>query len=313
MNLVNRTIFKSMKTAIETCMETTKNIFAEYKAEMNKEKAVSKKFVDADGYYAEKQQIAAEKARNKLISANKELRTSLAADAHSMKKSMETYLAEPMNSNFVTKLKVYADFNIPMTRTEINSLLALNAKNPVGLRALKHVIERTHTPWELKFQDIGALEEDVWKVERLSKHALYTPLEYGVEAMEIFKGERMISVREDGSTYEDGRTYDSISLMIERQTVSIFLDDIEKMEKVWIADIDTPDISRASKQEAKYQNEVNDDLRKAGIDEKYLDEIDTDPESTTSVESDPAARLIAELQSGKDIKGYRDAVGAYMK
>ena len=101
--------------------------------------------------------------------------------------------------------------------------------------------------------------------------------------------------------------------MIERQIVSGFLDDdIDQMEQAWIADVTTPAISRASEEERKNLNDVNDQLRKAGIDERYIDNIE-DVDSTTSVESDPTTTIIEGLRQGKNNTSYREAIGEYMK
>lgn len=312
MNLINRSIFKGMKTAIEKHMEAVKGILAEYTKETAKEKEVSKKFVDADGYYAEKQKIAIDKARSALAREYADIRASLKVDAGSMKKSLETYLSEPVNANFLTKLKMYSDFGIPMTRTEINTMLKLNENNPVGLRALAHVVEVTHTPWKVNYRDLGSLEDDIVKIERIAGTMMYTPVEDHLAACEVFKGTPILRMRDDGSTYENG-THDSVSILMESGSVTSFYESIDEMEKAWIADVTTPDISKASKTEADNLNDIDDTLRKNGIPEQYLDHIDTDPESTTTVESDPAKRLIEELLQSANKEHYNETMGAYMK
>lgn len=312
MNLINRSIFKSMRDAITSHMEAVKVIIDEYVQETDKERAIAKKFKDEDQYFQEKQQIAIEKARSALNREFMSLRASLKIDASNMRKSLQAYLAEPLQENFVQKLTVYSTFCIPMTRTEIDSLLTLNQGNPTGLRALKHVMESTNTPWKLNFHDIGSLEDDVYNVERIAAHATYTPLEMSIPALEILKGTNIIDVRDDNTPYESGRTHDNITLMIERQIVSGFLESLEEMEKAWIADVSTPSISRASMEEAKYLNDVDDELRKQGIPEQYLDRIN-EPESTVSVESDPATKLIREMQQNNDSRTYNEAIGHYIK
>jgi hypothetical protein len=312
MNLINRSIFKGMKTALEKHMEAVKGILAEYVQETTKEKEVSKKFVDADGYYKEKQTAAINKARSALEREYKDIRASLKSDAYSMKKSLKDYLAEPMNDNFITKLKVYNDFGIKLTRTELESLLALNQGNPVGLRALAHVLESTHTPWKVNYRDLGSLEEDVAKVERIAGTMTYTPVEDHIAACEILKGTPVLRMRDDGSTYSSS-THDSVSILMESGTVTGFYENIEEMEKAWIADVTTPAISKASKTEASNLNELDNMMRKEGVPEKYLDHIDTDPESTVSVESDPAAKLIEELRQEASRNKYDETMAKYVK
>lgn len=313
MNLINRSIFKGMKTTLENHMEAVKSILAEYKKETDKEREVSKKFVDADGYYAEKQKIAVDKAKSALDREYESVRRSLKTDASNMKKSLKDYLAEPLNDNFVTKLKVFSDFGIKMTRTELDSMLALNQSNPTGLRALAHVLEATHSPWKLNFHDIGSLEDDIAKVERMAGTMTYTPLEDHHVACEVLKGMPILRQHDDGSVYNSGQTYDSVSILMESGAVTSFYEGIEQMEKAWIADVTTPGISKASATEAQNLNEVDDMMRNNGIPEKYLDHIDTEPESTTTVESDPAARLIEELHQKANNERYSDTMGAYMK
>lgn len=312
LNLVNRSIFKGMKKTLEDHMAAVKGILAQYTKETNAAKEEARKFKAEDEYYAEKQKIAVDKARSQLASEYKSVRTSLKADAASMKRSLKDYLAAPMNPDFVTKLKVYADFGIKLTRTELEGLLAANEGNPVGLRALAHVVEATHTPWKVNYRDLGSLEEDVVKVERIAATMMYTPVEDHLAACEIFKGTPVLRMRDDGTTYESG-THDSVSILMESGAVTAFYDDIEQMEKTWIADVTTPDISRASETEAKNLNDVNRVMKEHGIPEQYLDHIDTDPESTVSVESDPAARLIEEIRQNTNKENYRETIGNYMK
>lgn len=312
MNLINRSIFKGMKKTLDDHMNAVKGILAQYTKEMNAAKEEARKFKAEDEYYAEKQKIAADKARSLLASEYKSVRTALKADAANMKKSLKDYLAAPMNPDFVTKLKVYADFGIKLTRTELEGLLAANEGNPVGLRALAHVVEATHTPWKVNYRDLGSLEEDVTKVERIAGTMMYTPVEDHLAACEIFKGTPMLRMRDDGSVYENG-THDSVSILMESGAVTAFYDNIAEMEKAWISDVTTPDISRASKTEADNLNDMNRMMKEQGIPDQYLDHIDTDPESTVSVESDPAARLIEELHQKANNERYSDAMGAYMK
>ena len=312
MNLINRSIFKGMKTALEKHMEAVKGILAQYTKETNAAKEEARKFKAEDEYYKEKQKIAADKARSALEREYKDIRASLKTDAFNMKKSLKDYLAAPMNDNFVTKLKVYSDFGIKLTRTELESLLALNQGNPVGLRALAHVLESTHTPWKVNYRDLGSLEEDVAKVERIAGTMTYTPVEDHIAACEILKGTPVLRMRDDGSTYSNA-THDSVSILMESGIVTGFYENIEEMEKAWIADVTTPAISKASKIEANNLNEIDNTMRKEGIPEKYLDHIDTDPESTVSVESDPAAKLIEELRQEASRNKYDETIGKYVR
>ena len=312
LNLINRSIFKGMKKTLEDHMNAVKGILATYTKETNAAKEEARKFKAEDEYYAEKQKIAADKARSALNREYESVRRSLKADAASMKKSLKDYLAAPMNPDFVTKLKVYSDFGIKLTRTELESLLAVNEGNPVGLRALAHVVEATHTPWKVNYRDLGSLEDDVVKVERIAGTMMYTPVEDHLAACDIFKGQPLLRMRDDGSTYSNG-THDSVSILMESSSVTSFYDSIDEMEKAWIADVSTPDISRASKTEADNLNDVNRMMKERGIPEAYLDNIDTDPESTVSVESDPAARLIEEMRQSTNKENYRETIGNYMK
>lgn len=312
MNLINRSIFKGMKKALEDHMNAVKGILAQYTKESNAAKEEARKFKAEDEYYAEKQKIAADKARSALNREYASIRQSLKVDASNMKKSLKDYLAAPMNPDFVTKLKLYADFGIKLTRTELEGLLAANENNPVGLRALKHVLEATHSPWKLNYRDLGSLEDDVERVERIAGTMMYTPVEDHLAACDVFKGTPILRMRDDGSVYENG-THDSVSILMESGTVTAFYDNIEEMEKAWIADVTTPDISRASKTEADNLNDANRVMKEYGIPDQYLDHIDTDPESTVSVESDPAARLIEEMQQSTNKENYRETMGAYMK
>ena len=312
MNLINRSIFRGMKKALEDHMNAVKGILATYTKEANAAREEARKFKAEDEYYAEKQKIAADKARSALNREYDSIRKSLKADASNMKKSLKDYLAAPMNPDFVTKLKVYSDFGIKLTRTELESLLAINENNPVGLRALNHVLEATHTPWKLNYRDLGSLEDDIVKVERIAATMMYTPIEDHLAACDIFKGTPLLRMRDDGSTYSNG-THDSVSILMESSSVTSFYESIDEMEKAWIADVTTPDISKASKTEADNLNEIDDTLRKNGIDERYLDHIDTDPASTTTVESDPAARLIEEMRQSTNKQNYRETMGEYMK
>lgn len=312
MNLINRSIFKGMKTALEKHMEAVKGILAQYTKETNAAKEEARKFKAEDEYYKEKQKIAADKARSALEREYKDIRASLKTDAFNMKKSLQVYLAEPLNDNFVSKLKLYSDFGIKLTRTEVDSLLAQNENNPVGLRAMSHVLKATNTPWKVNFRDLGSLEEDIMKIERMAATAMYTPMEMHHEACEIFKDTKVMHLRDDGSTYEGGATHDSVSILMGSNTFTGFYEGIDAMSQAWLVDVTTPSIERASNEERKIQEDVNQTMRNAGVDEKYIDTIE-DVNSTTSVESDPGARLLEELRQKSSQKSFGEAVGVYMK
>lgn len=319
MNFINGYAFDSLKRADETYRAATADALSAYRTDMNKVRETAKKYKDENEYINSRQPQLAETTRAALQSARNTFVTEVKSTARTMRESLGKYLSEPLNTDFQNKLKLYSDFGVPMCKSEVNAMLSLNKGNPFGLRALATVLERTKADWRLSYRDVGQYEKDL---EELDKYVVnppvYIPGEYHSEGCELYRKVRIKRTASDGkSVYESGSTYDSVAIIIDTNIHESMAEKAQGMRQSWTADINTPAISKASKEEVKRLEEENKYLKKEGVLDKYLNVIPDEEESTTRIEesNDKGLQLARDLglRDAKAEEAYRTGMEVWKK
>ena len=312
MNILNGYALNSLLKADTEYRGKIADALATYRASMERVHAESKKYKDENEYVRNHQPAHAEKAMNAINSARKQFETELKSTVRTMRESVSKYLTEPLNTDFSAKLKLYADFGVPMCKSEVTALLKMNDGNPFGLRALDSVLAKTGADWRLDYKDVGQYENDIEKLERMAANlSVYVPDEYHHEGCELYKNVRVRYFKQGSNeTYESGSTFDSVTLIMNSVDHQTTMDAVKAMQQSWSADVSTPGIDTASEHMRKEKLALNESLRAQGISDEYLENVPDDAKTTTSVkESDEKALELARNLGRRDA----DAVNAYNK
>ena len=242
MNRTTGFIFEGIRAAISVYRATTKEAMVKYAAAQKKEKEKAARYKDEDAEYQRAMVPIKAQTKAAILEAGKQLSKDLRHNAKQLKENLMDHLTEPLNQDFARKLDFYNKYNVIPTRLEIDALLQTNGGNTSGVRALTALLDRLEAPQRLKMRDISEFETDLEKLERLAYQVEHTPLislNDFHDALEIFKGDRLTSIRKDGSTYEDGRTIDFMALNWIRVDFETFENSLDQMKDTWQADIST--------------------------------------------------------------------------
>lgn len=312
MNIINGYALNSLMKADTEYRTKLADAFATYRTSMERVHNESKKYKDENEYVSTHQPQHAEKAMSAINGARKQFVTEIKSTVRTMRESVGKYLSEPLNTDFSAKLKLYADFGVPMCKSEVTALLKMNDGNPFGLRALDSVLAKTGADWRLDFKDIGQYETDIEKLERMAANLpVYVPEEYHHEGCELYKNVRVLRFKTDSyETYESGSTYDSVSIIIGSADHTSTMDAVKDMAQSWSADVSTPGIDSASEHMRKEKLALNENMRAQGIPDEYLEDVPDDAERTTSVKQSDAKALENARNMGRN---EANAASAYKK
>ena len=199
----------ALQESVSSALET-------YRQERKQAEDESKQYKAEFDYFRGKQKDAAEKARSAVDQAEKTFRGSLKTQIERFKDELQNSIVYKLNPDFVSTLRLYNDFNIQISRTEIETLVNLANGNKAALTALNKVLEHTETPYKVSFTPLSEYERNIALLERRTVAGHFIPEQYHSEGVEIYKDIPVTFVNDDLSTYESGRMIDGISLISDR-------------------------------------------------------------------------------------------------
>ena len=228
----------------------------------------------------------------------------------SLQRELRKFLAEPLKTDALAKLRTANEFSLPLSKTEIEAFLTANENNYCGLRVLQAVLERGHSKYQISFHGIEEYETDLERLTVFSACPIAYDMDYHGEMCDLFRDVKEIAIRQDGTTYEYGPNYSSESLLFARGNFEIGMDRVVEMAKTWTADISTPAITRASNALRQEIEEMNQSLRAEGVSEENLEMIPDSGETSLKIERseeiDLAKRLGQEKARGSKTPNLSD-------
>lgn len=301
MNKLNVAIFKLIVNAAGTFKTSFSDALKQYRSEMEKARKYAAKFKDEESVLNSQRSLLVATAQEKIRKAQRIFASELERYTNQLSDQLQNHVSEPLDTGFRDQLHTIAQFGLKPSKTQIEALLKTNAGNAIGIAALSKVLSDVGSPYRVCFRNIEEYESDLQKIRRL----MIDPVAYDIEnnpyaisadnlhheAVEVMSGVEQLLVRDDGSTYTNGRHWDNTSLLIARSEFDIAVEDIEKMQHSWISDV--------SFRAAEEQNE-SDKLKS-----ELLSSIDADQEqaeehksSTIVTDSDNDALQLA-MELGK--------------
>lgn len=242
MNQYNRNVFERLHKAGEDYKQQVADALATYRTDA----AAAAQF-KAENEHLES---AKRKAKNAITTAENAFTSSVAAEIDGLRDELFNHLTAKPAQAFIDALSLYNTFDITPGETELRALLKLNAGNSLGVRAVNRLLEKQKSNLRVDAPDASVFEGDIRLLERMSKGGLmYSPLADHAEMCAIYKGEKRSLFREDGSTYDGGYVWDSISLIGARKDFENQLAGMSAMADRWSSDI-LPDIRKVNVKDA---------------------------------------------------------------
>ena len=236
---------------------------------------------------AEQQKKLVSDARRLLEAEYEEFVSDTRRDAEELRSQLMVHFMRPCKDTFIQQLQIIKDFGIKPSRIQLEVLIEMNNGNSLGLQSLAAVLETNKSDYAIKFTAMEQYENDLETIERLCRNAdHFVPHDQHSAGCAVYRGQPITYYRTDGSTYENGATWDSISLISCNAAMNSAVSEIEAMRDRWAADVSTEIMDRASAEFAKERAQESADM---GL--KLPEE--PDPVSSTSIE--PSKNHVIEI------------------
>ncbi len=228
MNKGNQAIFKKITDAAQDYRVTVRVALEKYRADAEHAKLLK----DETGYMA----AAKTNARNRIDQAEKSFRKAVSDQLPELKKELRQHLATRPNPGFLDALRVYSDFGIVPTRSDVEALVDANGGNPLGLRALNRVLEKTGAKFRVNAPDSAQYEADLKALDHLANREVkYSQNELHTELAAIYKGTPRLQYRPDGSSFDSGYKWDGTGLLISSNGFESAINSLAPMAERWSA------------------------------------------------------------------------------
>lgn len=234
MNKFVRSTFSSIQTEADCYREAVKDALLDFRRDMAKATAESKKFKSEAEYLASEKAAARKMAQDKIKAAEAVFVADLKRDVDSLRGDLCEHLGTRPNVALVNALHIYRDFDLQPGRMEVESLLELNNGNCLGIRLINKILEDTKSTIRVDAPAAADYEADFDRLERLTHgNFMYAPLDLHHEAVEVFGGLPRLQMRADGSVFNAGFRWDSTSIITAAHSFQEKLKTLDDMGERW--------------------------------------------------------------------------------
>lgn len=234
MNRFVGSTFSSIQAGADCYREAVKNALLDFRRDMAKATAESKKFKSEDEYIDGEKAVARKEAQDKIKAAEAVFVADLKRDVDSLRGDLCEHLGTRPNVALVNALHIFRDFGLRPGRMEVESLLELNNGNCLGIRLINKILEDTKSTIRVDAPDAADYEADFDRLERLTHgNFMYAPLDLHHEAVEVFGGLPRLQMRPDGSVYDGGFRWDSTAIITAAHSFQEELRAVNDMGERW--------------------------------------------------------------------------------
>lgn len=269
---------ESIKTICETIIEyglsykqSVINALETYRKEKAYAKQDSEKYKDSADYYTQKQHEAAEKALSSLKSANNCFKSDMSYTLDKYKDNLKSSFLLKIDSDFIPTLRLYKDFDIPISRIEIENLVKLANDNISALSAINKVLEQTESNYTLSFISISEHDKTIIDLTKLSLSPYFVPGDFLSEGIELYKETPCVYINDSLTEYQTGHNIDNLDLLLYSTEFDSIMKAIqetvlnyETVSKCIITKSNTPAVKQAQelgKEEANRNNSTKEGLK----------------------------------------------------
>lgn len=230
MNQKNRKIFDTVAGRCAGFAGDILEVFDKY-AQMEKLAITeSKKYKDEAAVYQQRHHENITTARQEYQNCADVFATKIRDDAEALREELEASLAERVSPAVVERCRLWQEFDVCPTKTEVEALLELNGKNLTGLRVISNVLQKVRSAYTVQFRSPEQYESDLKTLESLANFAPgYSPNGCHKEAVEVLSGQQI-----EGKPY--GTTWSGAGLLVRRAEFNDALTRVRAAADSWIAD-----------------------------------------------------------------------------
>lgn len=152
----------------------------------------------------------------------------VSAAVSKLKKALSDYLTAPANPALLEQLRVFTDFNVKMSRGELESFILQAADNYTALRCIQTVAENSGFTVTIP----EGFEEDLTTIAKLGRvPSMWCPAEYLSEGMEVLPD--IPHFADDGSVAYTANRPDSVYLLIQSGAFNAARRELTNISEKW--------------------------------------------------------------------------------
>ena len=204
-----KSILDGIVSDIEQHNSTVTTIMAEYREGVATAKREAAAFKDEAGEIAKRNAPLIAAARHRIKAADERLAGAVSAAVPKLKKEMSGYLTTPANPALLAQLRVYTDFDMKMSREELEAFVFQAEGNFTSLRAIQKVAANSGFTVTIP-EGFG---NDLAKIATLGYvPSMYCPADYLAEGKEVLPD--IPHFADDGTVAYSADRPDNIYLLI---------------------------------------------------------------------------------------------------
>lgn len=216
---MNRNIpkfFANIEGAASAYRASIVNSLKVYRSNMNTAMQDAVRYKNEDEVIRESKATQKATALSAIAADEKKFTDVVRENIKSLHNELMQSLTQQPNATIIQNLRLVKDFNLQLSKTEIELFVEQIAGNLLSLRCLDATLEATNSPFRVKFTEVSQFESDLTRLETLAKGGLaYSPSELHHEACQIW----------------DDLT--SVELILRRQTFESRIKELSQMSQRW--------------------------------------------------------------------------------
>lgn len=234
MNKDVRRIFSEAHTAMAKYDASIRSAFSSYKTGKERAQQESARYKDENQEFENRRKALADTAAAAIRAADQEFSDTINERiVPRLREAISEHISQRPNSSFMDALRIYNDYNIRMTKTELQGLMTACGGCYLGLRALSSVAERSG--FRLNFDDVNTYERDIVRLEKMARTPVcYAPMDFISEGMEVMPKAPVFRADNSVAYYTDAGT---VGMIIQAQSLSSLWHDLESMGSRWASNL----------------------------------------------------------------------------
>lgn len=188
-----RPIFKRILEAMGVYAQNVTATAAKFREDYAAAAKDASKYKDEKRILTEKRTKLASAARETITRQGAELGEVVAQCVQELNNCIADHLRHPVPTATEKLLTMYSQYNLPLSRSEVENLLTVNGGHVLGLRFIKAMLKDTHSEYTVDFVPLKKYEEDIRDLAQFALMAEYEPafpVEYLPEAVLIYGGQK---------------------------------------------------------------------------------------------------------------------------
>lgn len=223
-----KSIFDEVAAEIDRCNSDRAAVYEDYRKGVAAAEQEAARYKDEAGELAKRKAPLIATSRHRIKVIDEHIASKVGAALPKLKKALSDYLTAPANPALLEQLRVFTDFNVKMSRGELEAFVLKAADNYTALRAIQTVAANSGFIVSIP----EGFEEDLETIAKLGRvPSMWCPAEYLSEGMEVLPD--IPHFADDGSVAYTSNRPDSIYLLIQSGAFNAARRELTNISEKW--------------------------------------------------------------------------------